>query len=366
MSDRILRWSKVDIIEDNDVRKVVHWFYVPCNPDYKFPHDGRGKDMPEANEYWTFYPDGTIVKYFTYTPKLDTGHRSWYEFMELIPIAGSTSDPVDHVDHPTLHLMNLDGDIDAYHPGPRDNGGFNSETNKWKQMISVAHFKDMPDAFNAWSTDPEVPDTYSHYYIYYDISWHKTGKFRLSHWPVGLEPWQGSVSSKSTWTAEVAHSGLMGGGYFVGGLDWDEHYKTDKRGRKYRDWSTLIGLNKSNDFEGVKNMTKSWLFPGKVKMLNSNSTFDKINYGQKEFVFTNTAEKTDCSFTINPTAKSTTLTNPVFKINNYNSPSAKVAVDSIVLMAGEDFRFAKEGDAAVIWIKGKFSSPTEFMIQAGQ
>lgn len=119
MSDRLKRWSRVEIVEDNDVRKVVHWHYVLCNPDYKVPDNDKGTQLPEVDEYFTFYPDGSGTRYIVYTPKLDTDFREAHEVAELISISGSSSHSKEFFSSPALTLLNLDGDVQNAHPGPK-------------------------------------------------------------------------------------------------------------------------------------------------------------------------------------------------------------------------------------------------------
>ena len=45
---------------------------------------------------------------------------------------------------------------------------------------------------------------------------------------------------------EVTHSCLMSLGVHDG-INWDDHYMVDQRGRRYREWISLIGLNEPGD-----------------------------------------------------------------------------------------------------------------------
>jgi hypothetical protein len=362
MSDRMRRWSSVDLLEDNDVRKVVRWHYVLCNPDYQVPRDWQGMELPEGDEYWTFYPDGTGLRHIVYTPKLDTSFRNGHELMELIPIAGSLTDPAEHMVHPALTVMNLDGDVNTYHLDPLTTGPYNEQTSNWDQVIAAAHFMDGPDAFCVFSHSSDVPETYSYYNIEFDISWHNTGRFRLVHWPVGLEPYIESdgIKTHATWTAEVAHACLMGGGVYNEGQDWTDHYQVDSRGREYREWVSLVGLSEPGNLEELRDRTETWLYPGTVTMLNPSSIFEGVNYKQRELVFNNTGGNQICEFSLLP--GSTNVVNPSFKIKGWGDNPVSVSVNGIALTVGLDFRRAIEGSDALVWVKGKFDSPTTFSI----
>jgi len=319
MSDRLLRWSSVEIIEDNPVRKVVHWHYVLCDPDYKVPDDDKGTQLPEADEYWTFYPDGSGTRYIVYTPKLDTDFRAPHEVGELIAIAGSSSHCSDHFDSPALTLMNLDGQIEDFHPGPKFD--FGSPRDKWKQMIMTAHFKDAPDVFCAISNDPKYPQTYSGYNVHYQNTWHNVNGI-LVHWPVGKRPYTGNNGSRGFWRGEVSHACLLSFDIHDG-QSWQDHYKLDKRGRKYRDWVSLIGLNELRDFNSLARKTKSWLSPGVVTMLDDSSRFLRNDYREKALVFENTKANQKCVFEIDPTAEDSVLINPVLRISKWGTTLAR-------------------------------------------
>jgi hypothetical protein len=365
MSDRLRRWSSVELLEDNDVRKVVRWHYVLCDPDYKIPTYLEGTQLPEVDEYWTFYPDGLGLRNIIYTPKLDSEHRSSHELTELIVIAGSLTNPSDHLASPALTVMDITGDEYSYHPG----SVYKKDTiNKWPQVIATVHFKDAPDAFNVFSTDKNIPETYSHYPIDFDLSWHSIG-YKFCHWPVGLEPYQLAFKTFGTWKCQVSHTSLLGAGVHEGS-DWNDYYEFDARGRKYRQWVSLVGLNEPGYFEGIRIKTTSWLYPGKVTMLDDNCKFEKINYNKKELVFTKTKNNI-CSFTVEPpvaemkngVVPSTTLINPVVKINDWGNKSAKVIVNDRTLREDKDYKVALEQNALLIWIRGAFDSITTFRIQ---
>ncbi|MBP1762658.1 MAG: hypothetical protein H6Q64_2200, partial [Firmicutes bacterium] len=92
MSDRQRHGQSVTIVEDNEVRKIIHWHGIPMNPNYNFTgEDYKGTLFPYYDEYWTFYPDGTGTRDFIDIPNLDIEHRrSWGpEIIEIMPLGGS-------------------------------------------------------------------------------------------------------------------------------------------------------------------------------------------------------------------------------------------------------------------------------------
>jgi len=359
MSDRLLRWCSANIIEDNHVRKVVHWHYVLCNPDYKVPDDDKGTQMPEVDEYWTFYPDGSGTRHIVYTPKLDTDYRSRHELAEYITIAGSLSHSKPFFSSPALTFLNLDGDTQDAHPGPKFDYG--SHLDDWDQMIIAIHLKNEPDIFCAFSTDEQIPETYSGYNIEYEIAWQSTNG-QSTHWPVSKRPFTGNNGSGGTFKAEVSHSCLVSCGV-IKGADWIDHFKIDKRGRKYRDWVSLVGTNEPGDYDGFRNKTRSWLYRGKIKMLDNNSRFLKNNYSKKVLVFENTGTEKLCRFEISTDENCPILIKPAFRINNWGSyPLGSIKINDVILPE-KNYRFdLLDAKDLLIWINTTIDKRTQFVI----
>ena len=121
MSDRQRHGQFVEIVEDNAVRKIIHWHGIPLNPQYNFTGENlQGKQFPYFDEYWTFYPDGTGTRQLIDTPNLDVDHRrSWGpEVIELMPIGGSLVEAGDLCNAPALSVFNMSDSVKTYFPQP--------------------------------------------------------------------------------------------------------------------------------------------------------------------------------------------------------------------------------------------------------
>jgi len=360
MSDRLLRWSSVDLVEDNEVRKVVHWHYVLCNPDYQIPGGTAGLDFPEVDEWYTIYPDGTILRKIQYFPKLDSDFNSWHELTELIVIAGSGSNPSEHLNTPALSVSNLDGlNVDFY-----PNRQFISLTNSWDQIITTAHFTDAPDAYSVFSHDPEVPETYAHYPIVFDLSWHNT-TYQMCHWPVGLEPYQEPCKTHGTWKSQVSHTSLIGAGVYEG-QNWSQYTKTDSRGRKYREWISLIGLNQPGESETVLNRIRDWLHPGQIILLDSTCIYEGFAHDMMEYRLKMTPGESSCKFDLlipdSDDGKDRVLKNPVFLIEDWGNRPAHISIDGSTLTMDKQFKTSKSDSAMLIWINQTFESPVSISV----
>jgi hypothetical protein len=359
MSDRMLRWSEVEVIENNDVRKVVHWHYVLCNPDYKVPDDDQGTQLPEGDEYWTFYPDGSAVRHICYTPKLDTSFREWNEVAELMVIADSTSDPDDHTDSPALTIMNLEGTWSKSFFPPVTTS-YHDQAHEYNQFIIMAHFTNLMDAFTAFSHAEDISDTWSGYKLTTDIAWHKPD-YIMSHWPIGHEPYATDNLTLGTWTSEVSHASLMGISAYYGYAEWTNNYKVDSRGRKYRDWTALVGLHGAGDPAGIREKTRSWLYPGTVTILGSNSVFDAIDYQRKSLVFTRTGTVSRCRFQLDPTTTGANVLQPAFELQQWNATGIHVRTDGAWLTPVLDYRYHTDGTNMLLWIDHTYDTATEFL-----
>ncbi|NCC51306.1 MAG: hypothetical protein EOM20_08835 [Spartobacteria bacterium] len=359
MSDRLHRWTQVDVLEDNPVRKVIHWHYVLCNPDYLVPDDDQGTQLPEGDEYWTLYPDGSAVRHICYTPKLDTSFREWNEVAELMVIADSTSDPDDHVASPALTIMNLEAVTDTFFPPVTQS--YKDKANEWNQFIIMTHFQNDIDAFAAFSHSDDITNTFSGYKLTTDIAWHNP-TYTMSHWPVGLEPYQTDNVTEGTWTGEVSHASLMGISAYFGYGEWTNNYKLDGRGRKYRDWTSLVGLHDADDLAGIRAKVRSWLYPGVVTMLGSNAVFRGVDYQQKALMFERTGAVNRCQFTINPSAAASTVINPVFEIEDWSSTLLYLAMDGTNLVPYTDYRYHADGTNLLVWLQRTFSNQRTFIL----
>ena len=255
MSDRLLLFSKINLIEDNDTRKVIHWHYVLSNPDYHYPTDGVGTQMPEVDEYYYIYPDATIIRKIRYKPKLDSDFRSWHELTELIVINGNSTKAVDHLSNPALSIWPINSTEEKYYPS----GGSNYDMPKNDATILAAHFNKHPDIFNVFCDLLAYPQTNPGYPINIYKNWHSV-KYGFTHWPISKEQYWTSDpnSNPQMWSQQVNHSSLAGAGVY-GGTDWNSNYKIDSDGRKYREFLSLMSMSPKGDLQTAKQTVQKWL-----------------------------------------------------------------------------------------------------------
>lgn len=360
MSDRLQRWTSVQIIEDNPVRKVIHWHYVLCNPDYRYPDYDKGEQAPEVDEYYTFYPDGSGTRHIVYTPKLDTDFRAPHELGELISIAGSKSNSGQLHARPALTILNLDGDIQNAHPGPKFD--YYSPIDDWKQQILAVHLTNGPDVFCVFSTDQALPETYSGYKIRYENAWQRPD-INPIHWPVNKRPYTRPFSSPGTWDAEVSHACLLSWGV-RDGIDWIDQYKLDQRGRKYREWVSLIGLNEPDNFESLKDKTRSWLFPADIVTDGKVFVFKGVDVKQKLMKFDLTSDSDTCEFRIDKGINPAGIINPAIEISSWGSiPLGQVQLNGQLLPLNLYRSHVTSEGRLLLWIKTWLKPGEQVLIQ---
>jgi hypothetical protein len=366
MSDRLRRFSRIEILEDNAVRKVIRWSYDLADPDYRFPGDPAGTQAAEAVETYTFYRDGTATRVQRYTPKLDNGiDQQGNEVQEAILITGAKTWYADLIAHPGMTIYNLEGDVNRYYPG-----SVSGDPNSWNQFITSMNLYDGVAPFVAYSNDTRAPDVYPDpvrlgVQTDYDISDELEG---ASHWPVQRAPYEYPMWSQSYLTSEAKSWSFSSAGNWAGEDDashWDlnfqKTYQVDERGRKYREWVSLIGLADVGDLDTPRSLTRTWLFPGKVTVTGRGSTFVGNDRHHKALVFNNSAPNAILTFRLVP--RGATI-NPAIEVKNWaGDASLDVTVDGVAQQPGTDYLADMQGTSLLVWFHRTFSAATTFEVR---
>ena len=255
MSDRILRFSNVDLVYDGNDYKEVHWQYVLINPDYKTPDDNLGSEYPIVDEYYRIYPDGVILRKIRYKPKLDSDFRNWHELSELIVISGRNTLPNQHLSNPSLTIWPVSGSAQTFHP---TGSGNDYETSHNDATITGVHFTNHPDVVNVFNDNNSNPETYAGYSINYKKTWHDIN-YEMSHWPVNKELYSHDYfKSVMDWEEQVKHVSLCGIAVY-GGTNWTDNYQTDTDGREYREWISFQSLSTKGNLAETETKVTQWL-----------------------------------------------------------------------------------------------------------
>nr|MCU0316924.1 hypothetical protein [Fimbriimonadaceae bacterium] len=250
MSDRVNRFSKVELVSDRKDRKVLRWTYQLINPDYiRWGEAAGSKQLPEVEEIWTIFSDGTAVRRQRYWAPLDTAlpqHDLGCQVAELDVVWASDTLPQDVTPSQAATVF-TDGrffSVDFPSQRKEHDPKFADES-----VFGVA----------VHSLDPELPDVYAVFDKRgslnppYQLStdggpdWHREKLWRFSHFPFNLEPFQYETNSQTEGRGQISHTSLV----YVGApadRHWESQWMIDPRGRKYREWVTTVGLAPKRDF----------------------------------------------------------------------------------------------------------------------
>jgi hypothetical protein len=367
MSDRMLRYSHVDVMEDDAVRKVIRWQYALINPDYiPWGQPGGGKQIPHAEEWWIVYPDGMVVRRQRYWPCLDSSfqqHPLGNEVCELDPIYGSLSEPGDVLGNPTISVMNLGHDqLDYSWPGK--DGDFSPEPSTWKVAILAVHYRDpgMPDAFTAFAQDPSVPGTFANPPMAVTSTWHRKQWWRFSHFPVSLEPYMWDTNSQIEGRGQVSHTSLVNVGA-PADRDWKTDFKIDASGRKYRDWVSLVGLSPQKDPAALRQSVASWLYGGQISR-PVGCKFVAYSPSDMEHRVTLDAGRRACSFDIGPSVQAFALAHPVLRVDGWPGGAPHIGLAGQVLESHKDFRWSVSGHTLFVWLDRVVKQPVQLNLAA--
>ncbi|ANE45723.1 hypothetical protein SY83_04755 [Paenibacillus swuensis] len=398
MSDRTRRWTTVNILEDTAVRKKIHWKYTLINPNYEVlgssanPSDlssvgNNNGQYPEVDEYWTIYPDGTGTRHIYFKPKLDGNwSNKGFELSEPMVITNGKGAqyPETYIADTVSSFTNLEGNLLNFTKSTMS--GFNNTyqasgtktfdsqylptLHNWKQWITVGHLNNL-DAYAVWNnehtSDYVDKGVSAGLNLDVEMSWHDM-KWKFGHFPINKEIWwakraDGSPDYNSTFAVfpgVPAHTSMFGLGQYNSGTNWSSNYKTDGNGRKYREYTSLIGLSASNDYAAMRNHTSAWLKPGTITMNNGNSAYTGTYYPDKTIEFNRTGA-TETNFTITPVAGQTQK-NPAFKITNWNAGSAAVSLNNVALTAGVDYEAVVSNGQLLLWLNKSISSATSVKV----
>lgn len=261
MSDRVDRFGKIQLVEDRPDRKTLRWTYQLANPDYlRWGELAGAKQRPEVEELWTIYPDGSALRRQRYWPVLDTGleqHVLGNQVAEIDVVWAADTLPEDVTPVQAATVFAPGAVYPISFPSTRQPG---DPMMGARPRFGVAvHSKDrnLPDVFMSFgqsgSTNPP-------YQISTDDEkdWHRERLWRFSHFPFGLEPFEYETNSQTEGRGQISHSSLV----YVGApvdRSWTKAYRTDARGRKYREWISVTGLSRPRDFGAMLDLHRKVL-----------------------------------------------------------------------------------------------------------
>ena len=365
MSDRLRAFSRVQVVEDNAVRKVARWEYNIVDPNYRYPGDPIGTQAPEVVETYTFYRDGTITRKQRYTPKLDNCIRQQgNEVEETIVGTGTKTWYPDLIGHPATAVYNLEGDVYRFLP---HSGSGNAD--EWNQFIVSMNFFDGLAPFVAYSNAADTPDVFP-YPVRLGLSLkHKLVESRdgAAHWPVQHTPYENPMWSRAYLTGEASSWSFFSASNWIGtpmeevwDLEFQKTYQIDERGRKYREWVSLVGMADVGDLETPKKLVRSWLYPGSVEVHGGDATYEGNNRHEKCLVFRDVGSTGVLSFSLAPR---TEVVNPAVEVRDWaGNASVTVKIDGVAQMPGADFVADMQGASLLLWFRRTVTTASRFEV----
>ena len=365
--DRLLRWTKAEIVESNKARVIVRWRYVLADPEYRW-WSMDPIEKPYVDEWYCFYPDGIGVRKVTYTPITTTKYETgWNGISELGVVRRGGVKPSEIIEQKAVSILNLDGKRVDYSwdlskdqpPAKRD-----EDTKNWPEAICRINLKNRPAVFEVFAQGEDAykktfPAPFKDWSGNYGEDWafetkggnEFEGDFGVfSHWPISKMPHEEPDKTKGKYIREPGHTPLLP----VAG-----HPKV----KGPTTWAMLVGMSGSGESQYVRDRTSSWISPGDATMIDENAEFVENDYYQRALVFETDKSDRGCHFTMYPKIMSSIVINPVFIIRNWGNFPVSINMNGKTLKEDLDYRYAIEGDSAVIWVKARFSGLTTFLIK---
>ena len=359
MSDRLLRFSRVSVTRDNAVRKCIVWNYTLLNRDYVPWGQKQGaKQLPEVEEVWTIYPDGLILREQRYYPATDGSARlQWNQVAGLALMVGANSKPADLLAEDAATITGLSGKETRLR-WPGVGAGFVDPTAREPAAIVSARFNmpGVPDAFMAYSQDARLSGAAP---LALSIS---SQQWRVgSHFPASGQPNEAAVNSDAA--GQITLDGLICLGA-TRSADWSQEFLTDRAGRKYRQWMTLLGLEKQGDTAAAARRAACWVYGASVTDARGcrYTGYDPLTMEHQIWV---DPGRDECSFVMKPAARNQVVVRPVIRVEGWGERIPEVRVTGVPLRAGEDMEAAIESGELIIWINREMKGPTKITL-AGQ
>jgi len=352
MSDRLLRWSVVNVREANDARIIVQWVYMLANPEYQWwgLHDVL---RPVVEEEFCFYPDGTGVRSLTYHPVTGTVYdTSWNEISEPMVIHRGGVLPSTCLSRTALSMINLQGDRDDYTYLQDPPQSIRPETKEWDEAIVRINLNHRPAVFISFSQSPETrektfPSHYASWWGAYKNGWHIERKggyeyeedfWPFAHWPISKIPYEDHTKSNSKYIREPGHTSIMS----VPGHPGAEATAV---------WAMLVGMTTTDDDNDVRSKTLSWLYPGTIQPIRGTCVFVENDYNHRALTFRNEGQPAVCAFQWVPEV---VVVNPVLVIKQWGEELPEAIMLNNKMLEASSYRMSIEKEELILWIDGTF------------
>jgi hypothetical protein len=350
MSDKQSRYSRVNILESNDARVVVHWRYALAEVE---KYNGAWPDPQTgwtdwADEYWTIYPDGVAIrKQVLHSTEANRLH----EWQETIVLHQSGSTPEDDINLDAITLENMQGLTKTYTWGQKPAGTFGNPvgpgpvTGPPDPNIQVVNMKSQWKPFQVVSAEGASADIYNNENSYFNfLCW--------NHWPVA----QIASSDRPCVTDDRAsHSSLS-----------HLYWKVYSRGENTATKIMMDGLTTKSPAELLP-LAKSWLTPPKLQVEGSGYRNDGYDATQRAYEVTRTTAESPKKLTLTFDASDASpIVDLAILIQNWGEGNVRLEIDGKLAPLGKDCRIGHvhrlNGTDLVIWIQRQSTQPLQVQV----
>jgi hypothetical protein len=363
MMDAECRYSKAEIQQTGPARAIVHWHYALCDNRYRIFNGNT-----TADEYYTVYPDGIAIRRLVGWPGNESdfgGNPTIWEVGEWIVANPTGVTPEETLRSPVLTLSDIAGHCiempyPYYRQGARSFCAQFPDMAHWSEYIGRVNFVQPPYPFAAF---PNSPLLFPHETCSVCGQMHPeirpfVGNQSDMHWPgyqrtdyVGFKRANDEVGKRPT-TTSIASYGYAYGMPSFHGARTASNYVRLARPDRPTTWLSLQGVSDSMDFDPLRRVVASWLYPAAVTMFtpSAEAVYEGYAFAQRAHQFI-MLEGRDLAFEMAPTAATV---NPVFVLNKWPAENASVKWGARQVDPA-DIVVQREGDDLVLWVKGEIT-----------
>jgi len=342
MSDKQCRYAHIRIIENNNARVVIHWRYALNDVLYRIasvdPATGWGA---WADEYYTIYPDGVAVRFFTIYGVKECS------ITEPTVFSQPGEKPEDNVTMEAVTMANMEGQARTYSFETWPSGGeagapFSlpvSDAN-----LSMVNLKSNYRPFYIYEPGTRViPYGGGTKEVFYEYS-HFHAK---NHWPTCLMPTDG----RRAWAPDRVTSSA---------ITSPEPPMLLREKDSVLEGRFIMGLS-NKPIEDLLPLARSWLQPPDLNRVSQGFSYEGYSRNERAYLLSKEKSKPSAvKLTVNASKESPVL-NPCFVIRNWGDFEVTVTVDGKKLFSNKGFRYGLrhtlDGSDLIIWIKKESIKP---------
>ncbi len=336
MGDKQCRYSHVRIIENSPVRCVIHWRHALAGIKHQILHEEINTHGDWADEYWTVYPDGVVVRKQVLWTEFWEEEKNGYQFQETIFFNQPGTKPQDNVEYNAITFSDLDGNKAEY----SWEKGAPKDFHKTKyQSLQLVNFKSKYKPFGIYTPDRIVfPFRFGWVEGYSTFPcW--------NHWPVSQIA---SDGRNAVAPDKPSHSSLTQ----VNG-DFQIIEKGPDNSILVR---SLVGMT-DQPIDSLLALARSWNYPPNVELISPGYLYKGYDKYERTYNFENTSDALqNLEFVLEGNIKSP-ICNLAIVINNWNSPNATIKINGDELQENLEFytnlKNTLEGNEMIIWVKLK-------------